>query len=256
MRFSILLMSAVGLALLVSVSPAPAQDVEELERMALALKKEAAELFEKGHEDEAHNFELKSEALLQKVRYLLLAKEEKSGKSDGDRGKKSDISDAESQYWEQRLEILRAARKKAEAGKASEQELNEIREQISQAERKLAYLSESSHPRQEIPPQFRARAEKLKHAARRLEHIRVAAENLKAAEMHDMAHELMKKAEAMEHEMHAAKMELAELIRDGERKDQEPKGELRKLRSENEQLRHEMKELREVIEQLRKDNDK
>ena len=151
---------------------------------------------------------------------------------------------------------LRAVREKAEAGKAPEQELNEIRVKISQTERKLAHLMEIPHSPQDIPPQFRAQAEKLELAARRLQHIRVAAENLKAAEMHDMAQDLMKKAEAMQHEMHAAKTELAKLMQNGKGKDQGQKGELQQLRSENEQLRREMKELQEVIGQLRKDTDK
>lgn len=255
MRYSILLMSAVGLALLVSGSPAAAQDVEELERKALSLKQEAAELFEKGHEDEAHALWRESEELLVKVRQL--EKQEESGKSDGDREKKSDARDPESQHLKQllheRLQDLRAARKQAESRKAPEQELDEIREQISQTERKLVQLSEPQKPRQKIPPQFQAQAEKLEQAARRLQHIRVAAENLKAAELHDMAQELMKMAEGMEHEMQAAKMELAKLMHDGEGKDQKPKGELQQLRSENEELRREMKELKEVIGQLRKE---
>ena len=74
--------------------------------------------------------------------------------------------------------------------------------------------------------------------------------------MPDMADELLKKAEAMQHEMHAAKLELAKLMQNSEEKDQEPKGELQQLRSENEQLRREIKELREVIGQLRKETDK
>ena len=260
MRSTILMMSAMGLALLVSGRPAAAQDVEELEKMALALRKEAAELFAKGHEDEAHSLERESEGLLLKVRQLQSAKQEKSTGSEGDREKKSDAGDPDSEHLKQllrdRLQVLRAARKQAEARKAPEQELDEIREQISQTERKLAHLAEPSHPRQKIPPKFRAQAEKLEHAARRLQHLRVAAENLKAAEMHDMAEELMKKAEAMEHEVHAAKSELAKAMHNSEAKDQEPKDELKQLRSENEQLRREMKELREVIEQRQKETDK
>ncbi len=256
MRSTILMMSAMGLALLVSGSPAAAQDVEELEKMALALKKEAAELFAKGHEDEAHSLQRESEGLLLKVRQLQQAKQEQPGKSDEDREKKSDAGDPDSQHLKQLLQDLRAARKQAEARKAPEQELDEIREQISQTERKLAHLAEPSHPRQKIPPKFRALAEKLELAARRLQHIRVAAENLKAAEMHDMAEELMKKAEAMEHEVHAAKSELAKAMQNSEAKDQEPKDELKQLRSENEQLRREMKELKEAIEQRQKETDK
>ena len=254
MRYSILMMSAVGLALLASGIPASAQDVEELERRALALKKEAAELFEKGREDEAHGLERKSEGLLLKVRQLV--KQEKSGQAEGNHKEKSGADSPDRQHLKQLLHDLRTAREQAEERKAPEQEQDEIRAQISQTERKLAHLSEPQKPHQKIPPQFQAQAEKLEHAARRLQHVRVAAENLKAAEMHDLAEELMKKAEGMQQEIHAAKMELAKLMHDGEGKDQGPKVELQQLRSENEQLRQEMKGLREVIGQLRKDSDK
>jgi hypothetical protein len=254
MRFSILTMPVLGLALLVAGSPASANDVEDLERKAIALKKEAAELFESGHQDEAHNLERQSQELMAKAREL--AKHEKSGVSEGDHGNESRADHPDRQHLKERLQDLRAARKQAEARDASEPELDEIREQIGQMERKLAHLRKTPHPHQEIPPQFRAQAEKLEHAARRLQRVRVAAENLKAAEMHDMAHELMQKAEGMEHEIHAAKLELAQLMQDSAGKDQEPEGELQQLRSENEQLRREMQELREVVEQLRKDSEK
>ena len=239
MRSTILMMSALGLALLVSGRPASADEAEDLQRMAFLLQKEASELFEKGRAEEAHSLENESEGLLIKVRQLQSPKQEKSAASDGDRGKKSAASEPESQYWKKCLQVLHAAREQAEAGNATEQELDEIREQIRQTESKLAHLSESSHPRQKIPPQFRAQAEKLESAARRLQHVKVAAENLKAAEMHEMAYELMKQAEAMQHEMQAAKMELAKLMQNSEGKDQGPKGELLELRTENEQLRKE-----------------
>ncbi len=76
----------------------------------------------------------------------------------------------------------------------------------------------------------------------------MAAENLKAAEMHDMAHELMNRAEVMEKELHAAKEELAHAIKaHGPEKGEE----IHKLRNENELLRAELNELRKVVEELR-----
>ena len=120
MRYSILMMSAVGLALLASGIPASAQDVEELERRALALKKEAAELFEKGREDEAHGLERKSEGLLLKVRQLV--KQEKSGQAEGNHKEKSGADSPDRQHLKQLLHDLRAAREQAEERKAPEQE--------------------------------------------------------------------------------------------------------------------------------------
>ena len=50
---------------------------------------------------------------------------------------------------------------------------------------------------------------RLEAAARRIHHIRLAAQNLKMAEVHDLAHQLMQKAEAMEREMQDEKNLLA-----------------------------------------------
>jgi hypothetical protein len=99
----------------------------------------------------------------------------------------------------------------------------------------------------ELPPEYRPQAEKLEAIARRIHHIRVAAENLKLAEAHDLAHQLMEKAEGMERELQEGKQRLAaemqkrqvnndglEIVRD--------------LRAENERLRSEINELRQKVE--------
>ena len=99
----------------------------------------------------------------------------------------------------------------------------------------------------ELPPEYRPQAEKLEAVARRIHHIRVAAENLKLAEAHDFAHQLMEKAEVMERELQEGKQRLAaEMQKLQGVKDGPEIG--RDLRAENERLRSEIKELRQKVE--------
>ena len=99
----------------------------------------------------------------------------------------------------------------------------------------------------ELPPEYRPQAEKLEAVARRIHHIRVAAENLKLAEAHDFAHKLMEKAEVMERELQEGKQRLAaEMQKLQGVKDGPEIG--RDLRAENERLRSEIKELRQKVE--------
>jgi len=90
---------------------------------------------------------------------------------------------------------------------------------------------------------------KLDAQVRRIHHLRVAAENLKQAEVHDLAHDLMEKANAMEREVRAARSRLAEetprLRRPGPEIPPAPREAIRQLQTENERLRAELNELRQ-----------
>lgn len=87
---------------------------------------------------------------------------------------------------------------------------------------------------------------KLERAAQRLRHLREAAENLKLAEAHDLAHEVMKQADAQEQQVAEIKRDLAA---QHERKHPEhPSPQVEELRSEVERLRAEVRELRQAIE--------
>ena len=77
----------------------------------------------------------------------------------------------------------------------------------------------------------------------------MAAENLKLAEEHDLAHKLTKQAEDMERDVRAAKQRLAAEMHER----REPQGEhwpevVQDLRAEIERLRDEVKELTQKIE--------
>jgi hypothetical protein len=96
---------------------------------------------------------------------------------------------------------------------------------------------------------MRAQVEKLEVASRRIHHIRVAAENLKMAEMHDLARQLMEKAEVMEREVQEAKQRLAAEMHEAHvHRAEELPDVVRELRAEIERLRADVKELRQKIE--------
>ncbi|MFO0977791.1 MAG: hypothetical protein U0996_15415 [Planctomycetaceae bacterium] len=154
----------------------------------------------------------------------------------------------------ERLTDLRAQLKNVEGEGASEDKKEQLRRQIGEAEAKLAALAGKG--KSDFPPEFRERAEKLEMAGRRIKHVRMAAENLRAADMPDMAHELAERAEAMERELAHAKEELMAQMKHREEpkkpgRDGEGRPEVNELRAENEKLRAELQEMRRAIEELK-----
>jgi hypothetical protein len=96
-----------------------------------------------------------------------------------------------------RIRDLFAQEKKLRKTQAPEREIAAVREQIVATERELVRLVER-HAHAQLRPDLRARAEKLESASRRIRHVRVAAENLKAAEMHDLARQLLEEGRTKE----------------------------------------------------------
>lgn len=93
-----------------------------------------------------------------------------------------------------------------------------------------------------IPDKLRPQAEKLEMASQRIHHLRVAAEHLKLAEAHDLAHQLMEKAEVMEREVQEEKRRLLEEVHQ-QRRAPEGMDVVQDLRAEVAKLRAEIKEL-------------
>lgn len=183
-------------------------------------------------------------------------KERNSPAAEGARQKKAASRERMAHALKEQLQDVHAALRKAEASGASEDQRHALRERIGHLEQQLAGAAGRLERGNEleIPPQFRAQVEKLAHASRRIQHLRVAAENLKAAEMPDMAQELMKKSESLEREVVEAKERLAREIqstRQQESRERHPEGELHELRAQNERLRQELREMRELVERLR-----
>lgn len=148
----------------------------------------------------------------------------------------------------QRLADLMAQARDAEAD-GNRERLADLKPQIAEIQQLLKRIS-SANP--ELPPELRPQAEKLEILARRIKHVFVAAENLQAADMPDLAHELRQKAAAMERELAAGKEELmARAHAHKSPKPENPNRELQALREENEKLQRRLRELSEQLERQR-----
>lgn len=230
-----------GLLLSCSSGVVRASQVDELREKAKAMRKEASALAEKGDKEQAEKLEKESVKLLEAAERM-----EQKNKERGEKRDRPDI-DKEFRHLKDRLNDLTAKERKMKEAQAPKQELAEVREQISGTERELDMIHLRHAGKAELPPEYRPQAEKLEAVARRIHHIRVAAENLKLAEAHDLAHQLMEKAEVMERELQEGKQRLAaEMQKLQGVKDGPEIG--RDLRAENERLRSEIKELRQKVE--------
>jgi hypothetical protein len=159
------------------------------------------------------------------------------------------------QKLNERLLDLLTAEREFSKEPGADAKRTEIREQVEKIRRELEEMSRP-HARN-LPPEVIEQTEKLERAGRRLHHLRVAAENLKAAEMHDMAHAVMEKAGHLEKEVHAQKEELAHAIRNhhrgesGHPPEHVAHEEMNHLRQEVEALRRELKEAHQSLDKLR-----
>jgi hypothetical protein len=218
-----------------------ASEADELRERAKAMRKEASILAERGNKEQAERLEREAGELLEAAERVEL---KVKGREDGDR---PDI-DKEVQRLKERLHDLLAKEKKLREANASERELAAVREQIAGTERELHAIHAHHAGQGQLPPEFRAQVEKLEAATRRIHHLRVAAENLKLAEAHDLAHQLMEKAEAMEREIEEGKKRLAAEMRAVHGGQHGPEV-VRELKEEIERLRAEVRELRQKIDQ-------
>jgi hypothetical protein len=214
-----------------------ASEADELRERAKAMRKEASVMAERGNKEQAERFEKESAKLLEAAERMEL-----KNKGSGEPG-----IDKEVRHLKERLQDLLAKEKKMREANAPEKELAEVREQIAGTERELHTIHAHHAGHGKLPPEFHAQAEKLETASRRIHHLRVAAENLKMAEAHDLAHQLMEKAEAMEREVQEGKKRLAAEMQKAHGGEHGPDV-VRELKEEIERLRAEVKELRQKVE--------
>jgi small-conductance mechanosensitive channel len=214
-----------------------ASEADELRERAKAMRKEAWALAERGNKEQAEQLEKESVKLLEAAERMEL-----NAKGSGEPG-----IEKEGRRLKDRLQDLLAQEKKMREANAPEKELAEVREQIAGTERELHAIHAHHAGHGKLPPEFHAQAEKLETASRRIHHLRVAAENLKLAEAHDLAHQLMGKAEAMERELEEGKKRLAVEMR-AVHGGQHGPDVVRELKEELERLRAEVKELRQKVE--------
>lgn len=241
-----------GILVMVSAAPLWADETKELVERAKGMKKEAAMLAEKGRVDEAEKLERAAKELMQQAERAEVKKAEvkKKEQPQAEGGEKKERENFGGNLKERLQDLIAKQRQMTESG-ASPDALAQIREVIANTERQIGMIRQRGEGsegmvKRGIPAELQEQAKKIEMGMRRVRHLRVAAENLKMAEMHDMAVELMKKAEAMEREVVAHKERIASEfgMRGGKPKSEELPAAVRELREENERLRAELNELR------------
>lgn len=227
----------VSLWLLLGVGTLFASEVDEMRQRAKAMRKEAAALSERGNREQAEQLERESSKLMEAAERL--ENQAKKGVEPG--------SEKEVRKLKERLQDLLARERKLRESNVSEKELIEVREQIAGTEKELHLVQSNRAGHEKAHGEFRAHAEKLEAVGRRIHHLRAAAEHLKLAESHDLALQLMEKAEALERDVHAAKKKLAVEMTNFHAKDKATDGEeasqVRELKEEIEKLRGQLKKL-------------
>lgn len=223
-----------------------ASEQDELRERAKAMRKEAAALAQGGNPE-------KAEHLLQEAKQLLEAAERAQAKSEPrekseahGEGHNRQAHEREVQHLKERLRDLHAHEQELRTANASEPELAEVRERIMGTEQELQkFLARRAHNM--AAHAWGPQAERLAAAQRRVHHLRVAAENLKLAEAHDLAMEIMRRAENMEREIQEAKRRLMAEKHPGP-ESRHGAGDIQELRGEIERLRAEVNELRRQAE--------
>jgi hypothetical protein len=233
----------VGFVMLGAAGVLFASEADEFRQRAQALRKEAAAMGEQGKKDEAHR-------LKQEIKKLLHAAEERERQhKQQDQKHGHDAADEALRGLGQQLGDLLAKERKMRETKASEGDLAEVRNQIAKTEQELKKVQSIRAEHGKQHPEHQAFAEKLEAASRRVHHMRVAAENLKLADMPELSSQLSEKADATEREIHQAQQRMQAESRDAH----PPRGDhaqevVRELREEIERLRAEVKGLRQAIE--------
>jgi len=224
-------------------------EADELRAKAKAMHREAEQLTKEGRRDEADKLGHAIKELLQAAEKL----EQKSPKHAG----------SEIEELHHRLKTL-AQKEEALKESKNEEGLAEVRKHRAAIERELAELKER-HGRKaggkHVDQQPSKTTEEFEDAARRIKHIHIAAENLHAAGMHDLAKELTKQAEAMEREVHQARERATKEPHapkkvkpsDPEDKYEEPIRKQKTAAASNDELAHELKRLRAELNELREE---
>jgi len=200
---------------------------DELRERAVAMKREVAELEQQGRTEEAEK--IKGEL----VNLLELAERQEA----------KDDNDLDTAIDERKANLERLRKEERRGKKSGAKHERAVRERIEATEQQINYL-EAERQRRLAERRNRRRSDELDESGRRIEQVRMAAQNLKAAGILDLAQDLMEKAEAMEREQ--AKKRTAEEEIDALRREfEELQSQNKEIQRKFDQLEHEFKEFRE-----------
>lgn len=192
-----------------------ASESDELREKAKAMQREAAELAEHGHKQEAESLKRKATAMLKEAEHL-----ERGG---------LDERHPEVRKLKALLEQLRQKEEQLKDKAGADEALAIVRREAKEVENKLRHMVRESHEEHGGPHD---------DIARRLEHMRIAVDHLNQAGLHDVAEHVAQRAEAAERELH----------------EQRPHHEgdvIDEIMKQLDAIRHEMGRLRAEVNELR-----
>lgn len=209
-------------------------EIDELRAQAKAIQEEAAQHARSGNMEAAKELKHKSAQLVERAEQLGHARDEDPLKA---------------RHLKERLVDLQAQHQKLKENNASPEELHHVEREIDEIKTELAERNEH-HPASKLSKH------PLEHAVRRAQHLKIAAENLKAADMPDLAHEALMRAEAIEKE--AAEMKRRFGLEHPQKmptdskspRDQELQAELARLRQDVAQLKEVVQNITKIQEKL------
>ena len=234
-----------GLFLFSNVGSIFASDIDELRDRAKAMRAKAVLLLEQGNKEHARRIEMEAEELLEIAERLEASTNGKIGKDAGPN------IDREAFQLKDRLQDLLHKERSMRDGNAAGSDLQRVREEISEIERSLQKIHRQHPDKAENRPEFRAQIAKLEKAGQRIHQLRVAAEHLKLADEHDLAHKVMEKAETIERDVQAAKWRLAAEMNPELDQNKGKPDVVAQLKDENERLKNELRELKQNFDKRR-----
>jgi hypothetical protein len=173
-------LGAIALSFFAVTTFVGASEWEEIREKANAMQREAAMLAERGQGEEAENLERQAIAMLEEAERLERRGPDRRGQ------------DVRVREMQQRLEELRLEERELKEIGGMAERLADVRREAEGVERQLHELTHRGG----------AKAGPQNEMARRLEHMRMAAEHLHQAGLHDIAEEIVKQANAAERELH------------------------------------------------------
>ena len=192
-----------------------ASESDDLREKAKAMQREAAELAERGHGEEAANLKRRVMEMLEEAERLEHQHPERR--------------EAEIMELQRLLEKLRMEEKELASHDGNRERLEDVRREAHRVEMELREISQDRHREHPAPHE---------EIARRLEHMRIAVEHLNHAGLHDIAEHVAERA-------HAAERELDQHQRHHE-------GDvMHEMMRQLEEVRHEVGRLREEVKELR-----
>ncbi|MFM8584014.1 MAG: hypothetical protein ACKOFW_21320 [Planctomycetaceae bacterium] len=222
-----------------SWSGATGGEIDELRQQAKSRLKAAETAAREGRPDEAERLEREAGQLKARAAEL-----EQRSEAERDQSREREQGELK-----ERLEALRNKERHLKESGAEKQAFVELREQIAQTEKALKKLrgNPDRGPATKAPHANAGPHPDLEQAERRAHHLRVAAENLKAAEEHDLARKLMEQSEQILRkirEEHAHRERQYQAQQEQSEQAKASAQEVARLKRELEELRAELRALR------------